>query len=153
MTLYLPRLEDQPKPGAERLVSQEATPEGRGEVILVVEDEKEVRKLAIKFLAHLGYQAVAAEDGAAALAVLANTPDVAILFTDVILPGGLSGFELSRKACQQFPDLKVLYTSGYADTAFEQNVESVESEEILRKPYSRATLAQKLRATLNRGDA
>ena len=149
--LYLPRRKEEAPLSATETIPRQSPPEGKGEVVLVVEDEEEVRKLAIDFLTRLGYRPIAAEDGPAALAVLADTHNVELLFTDIVLRGGLTGFELAREARQHFPDLKVLYTSGWADSsAFDQSGETDESVECLRKPYSRASLAQKICAALDR---
>src|SRR5262245_17713091 len=87
------------------------------ETVLVVEDNPTVRRTAVRQLATLGYQVVEADGPVAALAVLKNGGPIDIMFTDVVMPGGTSGLDLSREAAGLRPGLKVLYTSGFLGSA------------------------------------
>ena len=89
--------------------------------------------------------AIEADSGAAALRLLAAHPDVAMLFTDVVMLGGMNGDELAEEAIAAKPDLKVLFTSGYAEPA----VARLGAGAWLRKPYTAADLAQKVREILS----
>jgi CheY-like chemotaxis protein len=145
--LYLPRSdkEDEYIEGVE----QTDTPKARGETVLVVEDDAEVRTLTVALLSSLGYEILEAADGKSALKTLESKPRVNLLFTDVVLPGGISGPELAAKVRDHFPDIAVLYTSGYTDLAnIDQNAFG-EDTELLQKPYRKAELAQKKRLVLD----
>ena len=121
------------------------------ETILVVEDDPEVRLLAIKVLGNLGYVALGASDADSALAMLAQHPDIALMFTDVVLPGGVNGAQLAGRARERYPDIKVLYTSGYTDNAIIHRGVLDEGAEMIGKPFRKAALARKIRSILDRG--
>ncbi|MBV9220045.1 MAG: PAS domain S-box protein, partial [Methylobacteriaceae bacterium] len=89
--------------------------QGGSQCILVVEDDARVRRVAVARLRSLGYQVIEADNGAAALATLAKHPEIAMIFTDVVMPGGMSGDELAEAAIAARPGLKILFTSGYAE--------------------------------------
>ena len=149
--IYLPRASERqvdadPEPPAG------AEPRGAGETILVVEDDADVRRLAHSLLADLGYQVVEAGDGASALAVLDEMPEVALLFTDVVLPGGMCGTELAREARRRRHGLKVLFTSGYSKKAIVRHGRVDEGVELIEKPYRKASLARKLDSILGRAE-
>ena len=119
-------------PQAGRQAISDATPElqlprrGGGETILVVEDEARVRQFAVTALTRLGYVVHAASDGQSALALIDEVSGIDFLFTDVILPGGMSGPDLARQARRRRPELKVLYTTGYArDTVLGEDESAV----------------------------
>ena len=110
---------------------------GGGETILVVEDEARVRQFAVTALTRLGYVVHEAGDGQSALALIDEVSGIDLLFTDVILPGGMSGLDLARQARRRRPGLKVLYTTGYArDTVLGEDESAV-----IEKPYRRHSLA------------
>jgi PAS domain S-box-containing protein len=119
--------------------------------ILVVEDESAVRRLAVRTLESLGYQTVEADTAEAALAALEANPEVAALFTDVVLPGAASGVDLARQALQRRPNLKILFVSGYAEAHLSRFQDRPEGSDWLDKPYYKEQLVEKLRALL--GDA
>ncbi|MDS4068466.1 MAG: ATP-binding protein [Candidatus Competibacter sp.] len=121
------------------------------QTILVVEDESAVRQLAVRILESLGYRTVEADTAEAALAVLKATPEVAVLFTDVVLPGTASGVDLARQALRFRPDLKILFVSGYAEAHLSRFQDRPEGSDLLDKPYRKAQLAEKLRALLDDG--
>ncbi len=124
-----------------------------GEVVLVVEDDAAVRKLAVRLLIGLGYQTIEAEDGPNALVVLENTQRIDLLFTDVVMPKGMSGPVLAREAQLRRPGLKVLYMSGYTRDAMLHNGEVSEGIHLISKPFRKVELATKLRQILDGQDA
>jgi len=119
------------------------------EKILVVEDEPEVRALACRVLGSLGYQILDAPDGPAGLALLEQQPDICLLFTDVVLPGGLNGPELARRATALRPELRVLYTSGYTGNAIQQLEALKTPVHLITKPYSIDELAEQVRKAID----
>ena len=123
-------------------------PLGEGEVVLVLEDEQDLLKTAVNLLEGLNYRALQARDAEEALAVLNSGETVHLLFSDVVLPGGLSGPELADKAHAKFPDLKVLYCSGYTDNMLVNGHGSKLQARLLDKPYSLDELAVAVRAAL-----
>ncbi len=147
--LYLPWLEATAGPAPEAYAG-EALLQGQAEMILVVEDEVQVRQLTVNLLQSLGYQTVEADTAATALQVLTNTPQVVVLFTDVALPGGRSGIDLAREARQRRPHLKVLFTSGYTEQTLSNLSSLQEGINLLSKPYHKSELANKLHALLLR---
>jgi PAS domain S-box-containing protein len=148
--LYLPRA-----PGSAGLVG--ATPTGerqyRGnECVLVVEDDHGVRDFAVSVLREFGYRVVEAANGDAALELLATTPDVDLLFTDVVMPGKLTGADLAKVALKQRPSLRLLFTSGYTTRLVEKEWPE-NTVDLLRKPYRSVDLAARIRAVLDRAAA
>jgi len=121
---------------------------GAGEAILVVEDEPAVRDIAAAFVQSLGYRVHAVGDATEALEYLSANPDIALLFSDVMLGTGMNGNELGRVARQRRPGLTVLLASGYEDAIPSPGTE--ESFELLRKPYRREDLAAAIRRNLDR---
>jgi signal transduction histidine kinase len=147
--IYLPRLlkpvDDDDAPAEARSV-----PRGNSqECILVVEDEASVRALTVEMLSDLGYKIVQAADGAAALATLAREPSVQLLFTDVGLPGGMNGRQLADAALLARPDLKVLFTTGYARNAIVHHGRLDPGVELIGKPFSAIDLAHRVRTLLD----
>ena len=108
------------------------------ESILVVEDDARVRRVTAARLRSLGYEVIEADSGAAALRLLATHPKIAMLFTDIVMPGGMNGDELAEAALDAKPDLKVFFTSGYAEPA----VARLGAGAWLKKPYAAADLAR-----------
>jgi PAS domain S-box-containing protein len=146
--LYLPRA----KAAADKAARETSTkePNGRGETILVVEDDPDVRALAEVVLENLRYRVLTAEDGRTGLAVLEKAPGVDLLLSDVVLPGGMSGPDLAEQVSRRSPGLKVLFMSGYVDTAVQHHSPLPKNAELLNKPFRRNELAQKVRAMLDR---
>ncbi|MCH8842117.1 MAG: PAS domain S-box protein [SAR324 cluster bacterium] len=136
--LYLPPaiLETQ---GSDRKFKSEIAIRGRGEIILVVEDDNGVRKIATQILAGLGYQVIDAPDANSALPLLDKTETIDLLITDVVLPGGLSGVDLVKRSKLIIPDLKVIYISGYPDDFLVDNIDN--NIPLLRKPITEYDLA------------
>ena len=122
---------------------------GRGETVLVVEDDEMVRDFVSDQLSALGYVVLSAANGPEALDVLAGSEDIALLFTDVIMPGGLNGSQLASLARAQRPALKVLFTSGYTERAAVFTEKLPEGAELLSKPYRSEELARRVRDILD----
>ncbi|RXH19332.1 PAS domain S-box protein [Bradyrhizobium guangzhouense] len=141
--IYLPRV------GAGQSVADmpetdEAAPRGH-ETILIAEDDPFVRSSVIQRVEALGYRVVAAVNGKEALQRLRADPRIDMLFTDIVMPGGMSGWELAEQARRVRPGLPVLFTSGYAlETLVEQGRVQAHAV-VLTKPYRKAELAQRLR--------
>lgn len=148
--IYLPRVEVEAGSLVEAQAGESPSHHGRAETILVVEDDTHVRQLAVSMLHSLGYQTVEADNAGTALQVLEATPQVALLFTDVVLPGGMSGTDLAWEARRRRPDLKVLFTSGYTEHTLVHHNRLPEGAELLTKPYRRAHLANKIHAVLGK---
>ncbi len=117
----------------------------KAECILVVEDDADVRTYSCDTLSELGYDVLAAETGAAGLRLLDEHPGICVLFTDVGLPGGMNGRQLAEEARRRRPDLKVLFTTGYARNAIVHDGRLDAGVELITKPYTQAALAEKLR--------
>ena len=146
--LYLPKARTQDASAAAG--SSDGTVLRRGgESILVVDDNPELRKVSVRRLTSLGYKCREAESGPAALALFESGERFDLLFTDIGLPDGISGFELAKLAEQRQPRLKVLFTTGYAKVQKRDGDDLHESVPMLRKPYRSAELAEKIRAILD----
>jgi PAS domain S-box-containing protein len=116
------------------------------ELILVVEDDALVRRHLSGLLEELGYRVLQANAGAPAIELIEANPEITLLFTDIVIPGGMNGSDLAKKALQLRPDLKVLFTSGYSEIAIDGRLDP--GIELLSKPYTRDQLAARLRLVL-----
>jgi CheY-like chemotaxis protein len=141
--LYLPRADTQ----AEMLPATE-TIKGGTETILVVEDDAMVRGFVVTQLRSLGYRTCAAASGAAALTEVDSGASFDLLFTDVIMPGGMNGRQLADAVLQRRPGIKVLYTSGYTENAIVHHGRLDAGVFLLPKPYRKSELARMVRAAL-----
>ncbi|MCS3759343.1 CHASE3 domain-containing protein [Bradyrhizobium centrosematis] len=142
--LYLP-----PGEGTTEIAAAAAPQaEGGAETILVVEDDNLVRNFVTGQLQSLGYKTVAAPDGKAALDLIAAGQTFDLLFTDVVMPGGMSGRELADEVVKLRPGVKVLYTSGYTDNAIVHHGKLDDGVLLLTKPYRRNQLAEMIRKAL-----
>jgi CheY-like chemotaxis protein len=146
--IYLPQAESESVASAETDTHEFPLLYGRGETVLVIEDDTPVRQLAVSMLNSLGYHPVEADSAKTALKVLEETPQVKLLFTDIVLPGGMNGTDLALQAQQLRPDLKVLFTSGYTEQALSNHRQFPEGAELLAKPYRKVNLAKKIHAML-----
>jgi CheY-like chemotaxis protein len=146
--IYLPRLLAGVAP-APAPVARPAPAGRRDETILVVEDDEGVRQQSVESLKELGYRVLEARDGPLALQRLAEHPEVALLFTDVVLPGGMSGAQLAAQVLALRPHLRVLFTTGYARNAIVHHGRLDPGVALLTKPYSYADLAGKIREVLD----
>ncbi len=136
------------KKSEEAAVRDDTPAAGGNERILVVEDEPQVRRFVFNQLRGLGYDVMEAEAGAPALEILRSHPEIDLLFTDLLMPGGMSGFDLVRRAREFLPGIRVLLTTGYAAEADEM-IANIK-EPILKKPYKKQQLARALRSVLDR---
>ena len=118
------------------------------ETILVVDDSAEMRQVAERHLRHLGYSVLSAANGPAALSLLRAGTAVDLLFTDITMPEGLTGFQLAEAARAMRPGLKVLFTTGYAGMPDPADASDWQ-ERLIHKPYRRPELAEKIRAALS----
>src|SRR6201992_3195514 len=121
---------------------------GGEETVLVVEDDEEVRDVAVSMLTELGYRVVKARDAASALVVVDSGIPIDLIFTDVMMPGTLRSPELARKDKERLPDVAVLFTSGYTQNAIVHGGRLDPGVELLTKPYTRDALARKVRHVL-----
>jgi len=147
VTLYLPRrrvdVAPSPPPGRE---DNRALSGGR-ELVLVVEDEPGVRQFSVEALTELGYPVLAAEGAATALTLLDRHPDIALLFTDVVMPE-VNGRQLADEALRRRPALKVLFTTGYSRNALENDGVLDPDVHLIGKPFTLEELALRVRAVL-----
>ncbi len=116
-----------------------------GETVLIVDDEPTVRMLVSDVLSELGYTAVEATDGAGGLRVLQSDARVDLLVTDVGLPGGMNGRQLADAARASRPGLKVLFITGFAETALFDNDRIEPGMAVLTKPFAVDVLAARIR--------
>ena len=148
IVLYLPRLAGD----APTVVEPTASPAPGGaidETVLVVEDDDEVRAFSVESLRELGYRVIEAHDGASALRLLERQPRVDLLFTDVVLPGEMTGAQVAARARALRPALRVLFTTGYARSAIDRAGRLDRGVQLLAKPFAFAALAAKVREVLD----
>ena len=120
-----------------------------GDTILLVEDDEEVNRFATEVLREEGYNVIATHDARSALRLLDANPGIKLLFTDVILPGGMNGRQLSDEALRRRPDLKVLYATGYTRDAIIHQGRLDADVELLNKPFTHDLLTRKVRQILD----
>ena len=145
--MYLPRFDgDLPIDDADGLGVAPVPTGSPDEIILVTEDEDQVRMTNVEALRELGYSVRHAANGSEALAILASQPGVRLLFTDIVMPG-MNGRELAREARRRLPDLKLLFATGYE----RETSSSIDDDEgdVLRKPFAIDQLARKVREMLD----
>jgi PAS domain S-box-containing protein len=145
--LYLPRLTatmPEVAPPIERATTGPAT-----ETILLVEDEQDVRLFTAAVLSEHGYRVLTAADASSALAVLASNHKVDLLFTDVGLPNGVDGRQLVDEAHKRWPQLKVLFTTGYARSGIVHYGQLDPGIQLIVKPFSESSLANRVRKVLD----
>jgi len=126
----------------------ETMPDG-DECILVIDDEEPLRDLAQRILEAKGYRVLTASDGRQALQQLAAHPEIDLLFSDIVMPNGINGYELAEKAIELRPDIKILFTSGFAEKAESRNEHVRFNTSMLNKPYRQTDLLKQIRATLD----
>jgi nitrogen-specific signal transduction histidine kinase/CheY-like chemotaxis protein len=123
----------------------------QGETVLVVDDEATIRMLVAEILEDLGYTAIEAMDGAAGLRVLQSDARIDLLVTDVGLPGGMNGRQVADAGRALRPDLKVLFITGYAETAVLSHGHLDPGMQVLTKPFSMDALAGRIKAMIASG--
>ncbi len=148
--LYMPRSQE----GATKIDTEdEALDFARGsERILVVEDDPGVRKVPVAILRNQGYEVAEAGNGEEAIDHLKTGQAFDLLFTDIVLPGGMNGVEIAEAAKRLQPNIKVLYTTGYAENAVIHTGQLDPGVALVNKPFRRDELLEKVRAMLNRED-
>jgi len=118
--------------------------------LLVVEDDPRVRRVSARRLRELGYAVIEADSGSAALRVLDRGDAIDLLFTDIVMAGGMTGIDLAREAGKRRPGLKTLFTSGYAEPAVIERGQPASASAWLGKPHSALELHTKIRELLDR---
>jgi signal transduction histidine kinase len=149
--LYLPRLAS--SKGEEADAKPAGAPvhrDGQGQVVLVVEDDTDVRRLTVEMLEELNYVALSADGGDRALVIMENNQHVALLLTDIIMPD-INGRVLAEHALKRRPDLKVLFTTGYTRNAIVHNGVLDQGVHLIVKPFTIEALAAKLTEILGPG--
>jgi two-component system, cell cycle sensor histidine kinase and response regulator CckA len=146
--LYLPRAVD-PTAAAGDANADEAAAATIDATVLLVEDNADVRATALLQLRDLGYRVIEAENAAAALELLRQERQIDLLFSDVVMPGGMNGVELAREARRLRPGIKVLLSSGFTDISGALSLRPGESGAVLSKPYRKQDLARRLQELLH----
>ena len=144
--LYFPRIRRQEDAVSE---PEQGPITGGTETILVAEDDEQVRATVVEMLGDLGYRVLKAKDAAGALNVIESGVPIDLVFTDVVMPGPVRSTELARQAQARFPNVAVLFTSGYTQDAIVHDGRLDSDVELLSKPYTREALARKIRQVLN----
>jgi CheY-like chemotaxis protein len=116
--------------------------------VLVVEDDPDVRELAIEIMELGGYAVLSAGNGAEALGILRRERDIGLLFTDIVMPGGMNGAQLAEAAMRVQPNLKVLFASGYADRTILDPLALGCGMSFVQKPYRPHDIVTRVRALL-----
>jgi CheY-like chemotaxis protein len=146
--LFFPEAEPELIVSRARPPIQEA-PLGDGELILVVEDNDKVREATVSRLESLGYAVLEATKGSEAISSLESGEPIALVFSDIVMPSGMTGYDVAEWVRAKKPNLKVLLTSGYSNIPLTVS-KAVRNIKVLEKPYSREQLACALREALNR---
>jgi signal transduction histidine kinase len=145
--LYFPKTE--PGPIVSRAApSPKEAPLGDGELVLLVEDNDKVREATANRLESLGYAVREAKTGPEAIMLLKSGEPIALAFSDIVMPGGMTGYDVAEWVRSMKPDLKVLLTSGYSEMPIAPS-EAVRKIRVLGKPYTREQLARALREALD----
>ena len=145
--LYFPKAEPGPVVNTAR-PSPKAAPLGDGELILVVEDNDIVRQATVSRLQSLGYAALEAKTGPEAITLLESGEPIALVFSDILMPGGMTGYDVAEWVQSMKPEVKVLLTTGYSEMPVAVS-EAVRKVQVLGKPYTREQLACALREALD----
>ena len=145
VTIYLPAVADPIAAEAETHASR-STPGRAAGTVLVVEDDAEVLQVAVETLKALGYQVLTAPDGPTALSKLEKNSPIDVLFTDVVMPKGMSGIELARQARELHPELHILLASGYPQSALSTQHGLTDEFTFLSKPYRWSDLSDRIRS-------
>ncbi len=147
--LFLPRM-TKDVPAVEESAATPLLLHGRGESVLVVEDNAALRRVVTRQLGELGYRVLAAENAAAGLKLL-DRQSVDLLLTDIVMPGGINGRELARRARQRWPEIKIVFTSGFSEARLNGDAGPLAAcTPLLSKPYRKEDLASAAREALDR---
>jgi DNA-binding NtrC family response regulator len=126
-----------------------SVPHGSGETVLVIEDDRDMRELVEMMLRHLGYAVVCSVDASTARRALDENPQISVVLSDVVLPGGTSGPDLAKELRSTHPKTRVLFMSGYPMDLVSADECSDTSSDTLRKPFRLALLARATRKALD----
>ena len=146
--IYLPPIADKEQKPSDLASGEEVSIPRGYETILVAEDDPFVRSSVILRIENLGYTVISAVNGNDALFKLKDNPGIHMLFTDIVMPGGMSGWELADRAREIRPGLPVVFSSGYALEMLTHKGRAPGKSLILSKPYRKAELAERLREAL-----
>jgi len=146
VTLYLPPAGESVPVVSE--IQPADLPVHGGGTVLVVDDETELLEIAHAYLTEMGYSALRADNAASALNTLALYKEIDLMITDIIMPAGMNGVELAKKARELNPKLKVIYSSGYPSDALVERSGTRVDGPLLRKPYQRAEFAASIQRAL-----
>jgi two-component system NtrC family sensor kinase len=144
VTIYLPRSHEAP-PAAVAQAQTEAPAEPLGTVLLV-EDNSDVAEVGGALLRQLGYRVRSVANAQAAIAALRLDPDVDLVFSDILMPGGMNGLDLARELNERFPDIPVLLTTGYSASAKDAVLRGMV---VLQKPYDLEALGRNIREAID----
>ena len=147
--IYLPRDDDADTEAAPNHDRRDEVPKARGEKVLVVEDDTDLRTLVRRILQSLDYKVLEAENGKKALEILEREPGLDLLLSDVVLPGGMSGGEIAKAAHRISPGLRVLYMSGYTQDSIVHQGRLDEGVQLLQKPFRKVEIAKAVRQALD----
>jgi len=145
--IYLPRSTTTTSSESQKTISKDTS--GGTETILIVDDERDLLELASKYLSDLGYEIKKAENAYKALEILENDSSIDLLFSDVVMPGGMSGYELADQALTKWPSVKILLTSGFTSRVRNSKEPHRFDRNLLSKPYRKSELAKNIRLTLD----
>jgi len=123
---------------------------GEGETVLVIDDEPAIRTLVVEVLQEYGYRAIEADSGPSGLRILQSAARIDLLVTDVGLPGGMNGRQVADTARQEHPELKVLFITGFAESAVVSNGNLPAGMAVITKPFALTALSQKIRDLIER---
>ncbi|MFT6582577.1 MAG: PAS domain S-box-containing protein [Alphaproteobacteria bacterium] len=146
ISLYLPIIEAPPRlETAERVAP--ASLDAKGVKILVVEENEDLKTVNVKMLETLGYRVVAAIDAKSALDIILSDPEISLVFSDIVLPGNMSGVALGAVIQSHRPEIKIIYTSSYLNLKYDED--TVPSENFIGKPFRLSELSIKIKKSLN----
>ena len=145
--IYLPRSHEEQQPAMPEDPS-DALPAGKGQLVLVVEDDANLRQLAVTYLDSLGFRVIEAASGPEAIALAGRCQQVELLLTDVALPGGMNGQQLSAILNTKLPGLRTLFMSGYTNNAIFHHGRLDSGVQLLQKPFRKSDLARAVEKAL-----
>jgi len=149
VSIYLPRTREDATEDIDSEVRRRHT---GAERILVIEDDEFVREIPVSYLRDQGYDVTEATNGKEAIRCLQDDGPFDLLFTDLVLPGGMTGMEIAQEARQLQPNIKVLYATGYTEEATIRSGPLAKVETIIRKPYEIAALGKAIRTVFENSD-
>jgi CheY-like chemotaxis protein/anti-sigma regulatory factor (Ser/Thr protein kinase) len=147
--VYLPRTRDKAHDAPAPAEARPAPLPTGSEIVLLAEDNDGLRRTTSRVLREFGYRVLEAENGPTALQILHSDEPIDLLFTDVVMAGGMSGYELAANARRTRPGLKVLFATGFAEMSGRPNAD--DNTSVLSKPYRKDEIAQKIRSMLDGG--